>query len=143
MASAIDRCIGRGQDAILLIGRLALAALFVESSFHKLADWGAFIAMLANQGAPMPEILAVVGVLFEAAGTIGVVLGARTRASSLLLIAFTAAATVIAHHFWTLEGAARAGQAIHFMKNVAIIGGFLILSAAGPGRFSLDHRRSR
>jgi putative oxidoreductase len=29
---------------------------------------------------------------------------------------------------------------IHFMKNVAIAGGFLALYAAGPGRASIDRR---
>jgi putative oxidoreductase len=35
-----------------------------------------------------------------------------------------------------------AGQAmeaeINFFKNVAIIGGFLVLAVSGPGRFSVD-----
>ncbi len=34
-------------------------------------------------------------------------------------------------------------QSIQFMKNLAIIGGFLILIAAGAGRFSLDSLRKR
>jgi uncharacterized membrane protein YphA (DoxX/SURF4 family) len=31
-------------------------------------------------------------------------------------------------------------QMNHFMKNVAIAGGFLLLYAAGPGRLSIDRR---
>ncbi|MGY9060248.1 MAG: hypothetical protein ACKVHI_10745 [Candidatus Puniceispirillales bacterium] len=30
---------------------------------------------------------------------------------------------------------------IKFMKNIAIAGGFLILVANGPGKFSLDNRK--
>jgi uncharacterized membrane protein YphA (DoxX/SURF4 family) len=29
---------------------------------------------------------------------------------------------------------------IHFMKNVSMLGGLLVLLTAGPGRFSVDHR---
>jgi uncharacterized membrane protein YphA (DoxX/SURF4 family) len=32
---------------------------------------------------------------------------------------------------------------IHFMKNISIIGGFLMLCAVGAGRYSLDGPRIR
>ena len=32
------------------------------------------------------------------------------------------------------------GQIINFQKNLAIAGGFLLLAAFGPGRYSLDAR---
>jgi putative oxidoreductase len=53
---------------------------------------------------------------------------------------FTAVAALIAHQFWQLERAASAAQHIQFIKNLAIIGGFLYLFVAGPGPFSLDRR---
>jgi putative oxidoreductase len=140
MPNMIDRLATRGQDVILLLGRSALAAIFVYSSFNKLTHWDAFTASLAGQGVPMPEVLSVAGVAVEAMGTIAVVLGFKTRFAALLLILFTVVATLIAHRFWIFDDAARAMQAIHFMKNIAIVGGFLLLCAAGPGAYSLDRR---
>jgi putative oxidoreductase len=64
-----------------------------------------------------------------------------TRYAALLLALFTAVAALIAHRFWEIPDAAQyMNQMNHFMKNVTIIGGFLVLFAAGPGRLSLDHR---
>ncbi len=140
MPNMIDRLAATAQDVILLLGRLALAAIFVYGSFNKLTHMDAFTASLAGQGVPMPEVLAVAGVAVEGVGAIGVVFGFKTQYAAFLLAAFTVAATLIAHHFWTLEDAARAMQTVHFMKNVAIVGGFLLLFVTGPGSYSIDHR---
>jgi len=42
------------------------------------------------------------------------------------------------HNFWVVEGAARMNRQIHFLKNVAIMGGLLILAANGAGGASID-----
>jgi putative oxidoreductase len=39
-----------------------------------------------------------------------------------------------------MTGGAAAANATNFYKNLAILGGLLILVAAGPGRHSLDKR---
>jgi putative oxidoreductase len=41
--------------------------------------------------------------------------------------------TMVFHHFWELQGADRALQMIHFMKNISILGGLLIVLALGKG----------
>jgi putative oxidoreductase len=57
-----------------------------------------------------------------------------------VMAVFTGIAALIAHQFWQLDGAARTAQHIQFMKNLAIIGGFLYVCVAGPGSVSLDRR---
>jgi putative oxidoreductase len=37
-----------------------------------------------------------------------------------------------------MDGAARAANHINFMKNLTILGGFVLLYAFGPGRYSVD-----
>ena len=53
---------------------------------------------------------------------------------------YTLATALIGHTFWAEEGAARYGDAINFYKNISIMGGFLLLYVAGPGRYALDAR---
>lgn len=132
-----------GADAAMLVGRLCLAAIFLSSGLGKIGGFGGFAGMLASQGLPVPMLAALVGVVLEAGGAVLVMLGLFTRPAAAGLILFTIAATLIAHDFWTLEGSERSMQQIQFMKNLGLIGGFLLLIGSGPGRFSLDALRGR
>ena len=62
-----------------------------------------------------------------------------TRASAALaLIVFTVPATFIFHAYWGVPGDQVLNQQIHFMKNLAIVGGPLSVFAHSPGRLALD-----
>jgi putative oxidoreductase len=132
-----------GADAALLVGRLCLAAIFLWSGLGKIGGFGGFAGMLAGQGLPAPTVAALAAVVLEAGGAALVTLGLLTRLAAAGLILFTIAATLIAHDFWALEGPERQMQQIQFMKNLGLIGGFLLLIGSGPGRFSLDALRGR
>jgi putative oxidoreductase len=132
-----------GIDALLLVGRIALGAIFVMSGYGKLAGLDGFTAVLANQGVPLAPIMAVLAAAAEFSGGLFIVLGFQARLGALVLVAFTVAATLIAHRFWELDGAAYKAQQIQFSKNLSIIGGLLLLVAAGSGRFGLDGLRHR
>lgn len=129
----------RYQDTILLLGRLALGAIFVNSGFTKLMTLDAFSASLAKRGVAMAEFWGPVGASVEFVGGLMIVLGFATRYACLLMILFVIVATAISHLFWTFpDAAARRTQMSQFFKNLSIIGGFIVLFASGPGRLSLD-----
>jgi putative oxidoreductase len=136
------------HDIALLIGRLLLAAIFVSSGFDKLMDVGKFAAGLAGRGVPGASALGVIGPIVEFFGALCIILGFQTRYAALLLLLFTLIATGIAHRFWEFSDVAtapgapspRGVQHVQFMKNLAIMGGWLVLSVAGPGRWSIDRR---
>jgi putative oxidoreductase len=44
----------------------------------------------------------------------------------------------IGHRYWTLPGGELVASTYSFYKNVSIAGGFLMLSAIGPGKYSID-----
>ena len=73
---------------------------------------------------------------------LAVLVGWQTRWAALALALFCAVAAIFFHYLPAqgLEGFERMGQIINFQKNLAIAGGFLLLAAFGPGRFSLDAR---
>ncbi len=138
-----DRAAIEGQDTLLLLARLALAAIFVQSGFGKLADLGGFTAGLQGMGVPLAAVLAPLGAVVEFFGGLAIALGAWTRLAAILVAGFTVAATLIAHRFWAVPAEQQAMQTIQFMKNLAIVGGLLAVVAAGAGRFSLDGLRQR
>jgi putative oxidoreductase len=140
MAGYLDRLALSSGGIILLLGRLAMAAIFVPSGFGKLSRLDGFAQSLASKGLPASGLLAVIAAGVEFFGAICIVLGLKTRYFALLMALFTAIAALISHDFWNFQDAARTTQYIQFMKNLAIIGGFMILFAVGPGPWSIDRR---
>jgi putative oxidoreductase len=128
----------KSNDVILLLGRVALGAIFVKSGIQKLLTLGVFAASLAQRGIPQSEMWAVIGATVEFVGGILIVTGLQTRCASLLMILFVIVATGISHRFWEFADAARRLQESQFFKNLSIIGGFLLLSVTGGGWISLD-----
>lgn len=131
------------QDSVLLLARVMLGAIFVQSGFGKLTGLAGFTTMLEGMGVPMAPVAAVAGACVEFFGGLAIVLGAWTWLAAILVAGFTVVATALAHRFWDVPVEQRMMQNIQFMKNLAIIGGLLALVAAGPGRFSLDGFRRR
>jgi len=129
---------GFSRDLMVLLGRVALGAIFVKSGLQKLMALSVFAASLASRGVPQSSMWAVIGATVEFVGGILIVTGLRTREASLLMVLFVIVATGISHRYWEFADAARRTQETQFFKNLSIIGGFLLLFAAGAGRFSLD-----
>jgi len=127
-----------GHEAILLIARVLIAYIFLESGFSKLTDIHGFTAILAGRGVPFSSVLGVVAPCVEFFGGLAVLLGFQTRYAAGLLILFVIVATATSHRFWEFAGEAHRIQVIQFNKNVCIAGGLLLLVAVGGGRFSID-----
>lgn len=61
--------------------------------------------------------------------------GWRLRAMALLAALLMLLDAALSHRFWTLQGAQQGAQLLHFMKNIGLVGGLLLLaSVAGGGR---------
>ena len=132
----------RVKDEVILVARILLIVLFVVFGWSKLTDYGGAVGYMTQAGAPMPSVAALVAIVVEVLVALAVAVGAWTRSLALLLALYTLGTGLIGHPFWTMEGAARYGNAINFYKNISIIGGFLLLYVTGPGRYSVDAARS-
>jgi putative oxidoreductase len=126
------------KDWAALLGRMLLAILFVISGFGKIPGFEGTAAYIASKGFPMPQVLAALAVLFELGGGIAVAIGWKTRWAAGALALFMIVITPIFHNFWGVPPQEAMNQQVHFMKNVSILGGILLLFAFGPGRYSID-----
>jgi putative oxidoreductase len=126
------------KDWAALLGRMLMAILFVVSGFGKIPGFEGTVGYISNQGLPFPQLLAALAILFELGGGIAIAIGWKTRLAALALALFMIVITPVFHRFWGLPAALAMQQQIHFMKNVAVLGGILLLYAFGPGRYSLD-----
>jgi putative oxidoreductase len=134
----IDQVAADWGNALWLLGRILIGAIFVQSGLGKLMDLGGFAAMLAAAGVPMSSVLAPIGAAVEFGGGLAIVFGLGTRHAALLMVAFVIVATLISHRFWDYPPAQQRGQIVNFAKNIAIIGGFLFVFVTGGGHYSLD-----
>lgn len=126
------------KDGVALIGRIALAAIFVLSGLEKLVDFTGTASMIAGAGVPLPTVAAAVAVVIELGGGLAIFAGWMTRVAALAIVVFLIIVSPIFHNFWTMEGEARMMNQVMFLKNVSMLGGFLLLMAFGPGRYSVD-----
>ncbi len=120
------------------LGRVGLAALFLWSGYGKLAHMDGNIGYMKAFGVPAPELLIWPALLVELVGGTMLLVGWKARWAALALIVFTVPATFIFHAYWAVPADQAMNAQIHFMKNVAILGGLLTVFAHGSGRYALD-----
>jgi putative oxidoreductase len=123
-----------------LLARLLIAPLFLVSAVRSLYAVAGTSGYLARLGAPMPEVTTWIVIVVEIIGAVLLIVGWQTRLTAWVLVAFVVVATLLGHRFWAVDPAQYANQLNHFLKNLAVIGGLLLLAVHGPGRAALDRR---
>jgi putative oxidoreductase len=130
----------RHADPVLLVGRTLLAAIFVASGLMKLVAPTATAAYIASYGVPMPMVAGVAAGVLELVAGLLLVAGVQTRWTAIVLAAFLVPVTAIFHNPFGLSGAEAQLQIVQVLKNLAIMGGLLVVAGAGAGRVSVDAR---
>ena len=125
------------NDNLTLVARLFMASLFVVYGYLKLTGYAGTTAYMARQGLPAPALFAALAVVIELGGGLLILFGYQTRLVALGCAIYVLVAALIAHRNFG-DG----NQMSHFFKNMAIVGGFIVLVASGAGRYSLDGRKS-
>ncbi|ATB63674.1 DoxX family protein [Pseudomonas mosselii] len=128
------------RDAILLLARILLMILFVLSGWSKLSGFEGTVGYMTSLGAPAPMLAAAVAVIMELLVGILLILGFYTRPLALLFALFVLGTALLGHPFWNMVEPERSANMTQFLKNLAIVGGLLLLAVTGAGRFSLDRR---
>lgn len=128
------------------IGRFLLAFIFLFSGAGKIMDYQAKLGYMQSKGVfpamdiaghPLVEVLLMATIAVEILGGVMLVTGIGLRFAALALAAFTIVAGALFHDFWTVADAVKYQNELnHFLKNVAIVGGLLIV-ATQPSRDEL------
>ena len=129
------------QNPLALVGRLLLALLFLPAGISKIGGFAGTVGYIASKGLPMPSVAAVIAIIVEVVGAVALIAGFGTRWAALALAGFTFIATFLSHNFWALPAGQVMMQQLMFFKNIAVVGGLLVLAAHGAGAWSVDAKR--
>lgn len=114
---------------LLLIGRLLLSLIFIFSGIMQLWNFKDTMQYLTTLKVPFPKFSALSSNIVSVIGGIGIVFHSYSLYGSILIILFLLPTTFIAHRFWSVKDKKeKNNQMQHFIKNVALIGGAIIIA---------------
>jgi len=125
-----------------LMGRLLLSLIFLMSGIQKVFNWEQTSQSMASQGMILVPLLLIAAIVIEVLGGLSVLLGFGERIGALGLFLFMIPTTLIFHDFWNFEGQEQRMEMIQFLKNLAIMGGLLLVAANGARATRLDEKKS-
>ncbi|WP_333845452.1 DoxX family protein [Limnohabitans sp.] len=129
------------NNALNLMGRLLLAALFLPAGLSKLSGFEGTVAYIGSVGLPFASVAAAAAVAVEILGSVALIVGFQTRIAAAVLAVFTLVASVFFHAFWAAAPEQAFMQQLLFFKNVGVMGGLLLLVSSGAGAWSLDAKK--
>ena len=122
------------SDLVYVVARVLVASVFIGLGAFRL-----LVAAGVVSGGPVGAGTVAFSA-FELAAGLAIAFGWQVGWLSLLMAAFLVVDAVASHPFWAVSAAERPDQVLHFLKNLAAIGGLLLLAWIGdaPDRQRTD-----
>lgn len=121
------------------LGRLLFSLIFIMSGLNHFTSGS--IGYAQSQGIPMPAVLVPLTGLMIMLGGLSILLGFKARFGALLIALFLIPVTFTMHAFWNVADPTMAqNQMAHFLKNIGLLGGAILVIFYGAGPVSIDHR---
>ena len=115
-----------------VLGRIFISLLFIVEAIRKFFSPDEGMIYMSDYG--VPEILFYPSLIFEFVIPLILIAGFKTRFFASLLFLFVLSVTVIFHTDFSNNM-----QMISFLKNLAIMGGLLIIISNKPQMCSIDY----
>ncbi len=123
---------------LLLVARMAIAALFLSAGVNKLINYNDTVQYMTAHGFTMVPFFLFGAAAIEVIGGLALIFGIKTRVTAFILILFLIPTTAIFHSFWTLSGGEAVLARLFFFHNLALIGGLIYVLCYGAGKFACD-----
>lgn len=109
------------------LGRLLYSGILAYMAVDGFKNNEKRVEISRSKGVPMPELLVPFVTSMLLVANVGIILWRYPRASAAAIIVFFLGTTPKIHNFWTMDGKERHENKINFLKNVALLGGAIIL----------------
>jgi putative oxidoreductase len=123
-----------------LVGRILMAVIFVWSGTGKIGNFSGTAAYMAHQGVPLTELALVITIVVELGGAAMLILGWKARIAAGVMFLWMIPVTLMFHNFWAVPADQQMIMKIMFLKNLAMMGGFLYIMTFGSGPYSLERK---
>ncbi len=124
------------EDIGILVARILMPILFISAGWGKITGYAGTQQYMEAMG--VPGALLPLTILLEFGGGLAILFGLLTRTTALITALFTLMTAVLFH-----SNFAEGMNALMFMKNMTIAGGYLLLALTGPGAISIDRLLKR
>jgi putative oxidoreductase len=128
------------KDIMDLLGRALMSVIFFFEAYDKIFFMTATRHSMSEIGITANQNALIYGSGFcLILGATLLLIGYRVGFGVFLILLYWIPLTIMLNKFWDYPYAheLRRGVALHFMKNIAIVGGLLMLYANGSGRYSI------
>ncbi len=121
-----------------LVGRVMLSLIFLMSGLGKVFQFDGQVGYAASQGVPMASAAIAISAVVEIAAAVMIILGYKARLGAAALLLWMIPVNFLMHAFWGMTDPTwKQIHMIMFMKNLAMMGGMLLIIAYGSGPKSL------
>jgi len=126
------------KDIADLIGRICISAIFLFEAYDSVIYFQSTKRTMTEYGLTWQQDFLLLGAIsLLVLGGIFVLIGFKASFGAILLLLYWIPVTLTLYSFWDDPMPIRRINSIHFMKNLAIMGGLLIIVVNGSGKFSV------
>lgn len=111
-------------------GRFLLSVIFILSGLGKIPHFSAVAGMMASKGIPLASVALLITLIIEIGGGLLLLTGFKARYAAMVLAIWLIPVTLTFHNFWAYQGQQLQEQMVNLLKNLAIIGGLLVVAAS-------------
>lgn len=110
--------------------RVLAGLFFLYAGVMKIFGFAGVVGWIAFSGYPMPELLAVIAIVVEVVGGLALLANRYVNVASIALAGFTVLAGLMFHQFWAAGADMVQNELNHFLKNIVIAAGLLLVGEA-------------
>ncbi len=115
---------------IRTLGRLLLSGMFIVGGFGAFSQPGGRVKLVEAAGFPKPRESTILNGAIMMLGGTALATGIAPKLAAVTLFATLIPTTFTGHPYWKEQDpGVRANQRIHFLKNLAMMGGLLMVLA--------------
>ncbi len=126
------------KDIADLIARVFIAIFFIYEGIDSILFFDNTIETMLNYGVTFyPNILLYTGIIALLLGGLMVLTGYYANIGAIILVSYWLPFTIIVYSFWNDPPDIQRINSLHFMINIALLGGLLLLVANGSRKYSV------